>query len=86
MNEMNLWIWAALAMCIAVALCMLRCFRGAPGDRLVALEFVSVAITLQMMLLIEGFARSTFYDVPLTLAFLSFGGGMVFVRFLERWL
>jgi multicomponent Na+:H+ antiporter subunit F len=39
-----------------------------------------------MVLLAEGFNRPSFYDLPLTLALLSFGGGMVFARFLQRWL
>jgi multicomponent Na+:H+ antiporter subunit F len=86
MSAMNLWLWASVVMCIALALCLFQCFRGPAENRLVALEFASVIITLQLVLLIEGFARATFYDLPLTLAFLSFGGGLVFVRFLERWL
>jgi multicomponent Na+:H+ antiporter subunit F len=38
------------------------------------------------MLLAEGFGRLPFFDLALTLALLSFAGGLVFARFLERWL
>ena len=38
---------------------------------------------LILALLAEGFNRPEFIDVALALALLAFGGGMVFVRFLE---
>jgi len=38
------------------------------------------------MLLAHGFQRFPFYDIALAAALLSFGGGLVFIRFLERWL
>jgi len=41
---------------------------------------------LTLVLLAQGFDRSPFYDVPLTLAVLSVGGGLVFARFAQRWL
>ncbi|MGH9688766.1 MAG: MrpF/PhaF family protein, partial [Candidatus Acidiferrales bacterium] len=56
------------------------------SDRVVALEFGSCIVTLELVLLSEGFHRPSFYDLPLALALLSFGGGMVFARFLQRWL
>ncbi len=55
-------------------------------DRLVGLEGASVIATMTFMLLAEGFQRTAFYDLPLTLALLSFAGGLVFTRFLERWM
>jgi multicomponent Na+:H+ antiporter subunit F len=83
---MNFWLWSALALFLALLPCLYVCaFKPAP-DRLVALEFVSCIVTLQMVLLAEGFNRPSFYDLPLTLALLSFGGSMVFARFLQRWL
>ena len=39
-----------------------------------------------LMLLAHGFQRIPLYDIALAAALLSFGGGLVFVRFLERWL
>lgn len=83
---MNVWLWAALALLAAMLPCLLLCARGELEDRLVALEMGSVIVTLDLVLLAQGFGRSFFYDLPLMLAFLSFGGGMTFARFLERWL
>jgi multisubunit Na+/H+ antiporter MnhF subunit len=58
--------------------------RGSHMDALVALELTSVVITLVLLLLSEGFRRSTYTDVPLLLAGLSLVGGLVFARFLAR--
>jgi len=83
---MNYWLWSTVALMFALLPCLYICaFKPLP-DRLVALEFASCIITLQMVCLAEGFHRPSFYDLPLTLALLSFGGGMVFARFLQRWL
>ena len=81
----NVWLWGATALLIALIPCGITCFRGKALDRLVGLEMAGVVITLDLVLLAEGFHRLPFYDIPLTLAILSFGGGMVFARFLERW-
>jgi multisubunit Na+/H+ antiporter MnhF subunit len=83
---MNYWLWCAAVLLLALIPCIYICAVKAPPDRLVALEFASCIVTLEMVLLAEGFHRPSFYDLPLTLALLSFGGGMVFARFLQRWL
>lgn len=41
-------------------------------------------VTIAMVLFTVGFARSAFIDLPLTLAIMSFGGGLVFARFLGK--
>lgn len=82
----NVWLWGAAALMLALIPCGITVFRGTAADRLVGLEMAGVVITLDMVLLTEGFGRSILYDIPLALAMLSFGGGMVFARFLERWL
>ena len=83
---MNCWLWSALALLLALLPCLYVCAHKPPPDRLVALEFGSCIVTLELVLMAEGFRRPSFYDLPLTLAFLSFGGGMVFARFFQRWL
>lgn len=80
------WLWAATALLVCLVPCGITCFRGAAQDRLVGLEMAGVIISLDMLLFAQGFHRPSFYDLGLTLAVLSFGGGMVFARFLERWL
>ncbi|HEX3658375.1 MAG TPA: MrpF/PhaF family protein [Pirellulales bacterium] len=83
---MNVWLWAALALLTALIPCVVTCLRGELVDRLIGLEMAGVIVTLELILLAQGFHRSFFYDLPLMLAFLSFGGGMAFARFVERWL
>lgn len=83
---MNLWLWAAYVVLISLIPCGIACFRGDVGDRLVSLEFSGALVSIELILLCEGFNRSSFFDLPLTLALLSFGGGMVFARFVQRWI
>jgi multicomponent Na+:H+ antiporter subunit F len=60
------------------------CLRGSPERRLVGLEMTSVILTLAMVLFTVGMGRIPFIDLPLALAIMSFGGGLVFARFLEK--
>lgn len=85
-QPMNAWLWAAAGVLLALVGCLVVCFRGPTGDRLVGLEMTGALVTIELLLLCEGFNRPSFYDLPLTLALLSFGSGMVFARFLQRWL
>jgi multisubunit Na+/H+ antiporter MnhF subunit len=45
-----------------------------------------IIVVLSMVMMAEGYQRSIYLDIPLALAVLALGGGLVFVRFLERWL
>jgi multicomponent Na+:H+ antiporter subunit F len=60
------------------------CLRGSPERRLVGLEMTSLIVTIAMILFSVGFGRLIFIDLPLALAIMSFGGGLVFARFLEK--
>jgi multicomponent Na+:H+ antiporter subunit F len=81
----NAWLLAALALLAGLLPCALVCLRGDPVNRLVGLELAGVLDTLVLLLLAEGFQRSIYFDLALALALLSFAGGLVFARFLERW-
>jgi multisubunit Na+/H+ antiporter MnhF subunit len=83
---MNAWLWAALIMLPSFVPAGIVCFHGQTEDRLVGLEFTGVLVTFEMILLAEAFHRSIYFDLPLTLAFLAFGSGLVFARFVQRWL
>ncbi len=83
---MNVWLAGAAVLMFALIPCGIVVFRGEPTDRLVGLEMASMVEVLILMLLAQGFDRIPFYDVALALALLAFGGGLVFARFLERWL
>jgi multisubunit Na+/H+ antiporter MnhF subunit len=81
----NLWLIAAAGMVLCLVPCAVVCLRGEPLDRLVGLETAATISTLALMLLAAG-GRVPVFDLPLALALLSFTGGLVFTRFLERWM
>jgi multisubunit Na+/H+ antiporter MnhF subunit len=54
--------------------------------RLVAFYMAGVLITVLLILLTMAFHRMPMMDLALTLALMSFGGGIVFARFLARYL
>lgn len=81
---MNLWFIAGGAVVSALILCAGMCLRGSPERRLVGLEMTGMVITIGMVLFTVGSGRLILVDIPLTLAIMSFGGGLVFARFLEK--
>ena len=83
---MNGWLVAAGAMMICLIPCGVACLRGEIADRLVALEATGLIAALVLLLGAEGFHRQPFTDLAMALALLAFGGGLVFARFLERWM
>jgi multicomponent Na+:H+ antiporter subunit F len=58
--------------------------RGEPGERLVALQSLSVTLTVVLVLLAVGQDRPAYLDVPLILALVSLAGSLVFARFFGR--
>jgi multicomponent Na+:H+ antiporter subunit F len=81
----NVWLVAALVLILGLIPCGMVTLREAPMDRLVGLELASVIISLVLLLVAQGLHRPPFFDLALALALLSFAGGLVFARFLERW-
>ncbi len=81
---MNLWVLSGAAVSAALLPCADMCFRGAPERRLVGFELASILVVIAMILFTVGFGRSAFIDLPLTLALMSFGGTLVFARFLGK--
>jgi multicomponent Na+:H+ antiporter subunit F len=77
---------ATLALLAGLVPCGITCLRGDVVDRLVGLEMAGVVVTLVLLLLAQVFGRVVYVDLALALALLSFAGGMVFARFLERFL
>jgi multicomponent Na+:H+ antiporter subunit F len=73
-------------MLICLIPCGIACLRGDIADRLVGLEAGGLIAALILLLGAVGFHRQSFTDLALALALLSFGGGLVFARFLERWM
>jgi multicomponent Na+:H+ antiporter subunit F len=81
---MNLWLIAAAGVSATLIPCADMCLRGKPERRLVGLEMSSLVVTIALVLFTVGFGRTPFMDLPLALAIMSFGGGLVFVRFLGK--
>jgi multisubunit Na+/H+ antiporter MnhF subunit len=81
------WLAASFVLCAGLVPCALLALRAEnPFDRLVALEMASTLVSLALVTLAEAMQRPLFLDLALTQALLSFGGGLVFARVLERWL
>ena len=82
----NVWLIGAFLLMLGLVPCGIVAFTKDAANRLAGLEGGTVLLVLAMMLLAEGYHRSFLFDLALMMAVLSFGGGLVFARFLERWL
>jgi multicomponent Na+:H+ antiporter subunit F len=77
--------WVALVLVVAAAgPCLVGVCRGRPGERLVALQALSVTLTVVLVILAVGQDRPSYLDVPLILALVSLAGSLVFARFFGR--
>ena len=83
---MNSFVIAAIAMLVAIVPCGIAVVRGTVMAALVAYEAISSIAVMVLILLAEGFKRSGEFELGVLLALLLFGSGLVFARFLERWL
>jgi multisubunit Na+/H+ antiporter MnhF subunit len=83
----NAWLGGTLALSLGLLPCAAVALRADDAmERVVALEMASALLTLALVMLSEAMQRPLFLDLALTQALLSFGGGLVFARFFERWL
>ena len=81
---MNAWLIAGAAVSASLLPCADMCLRGTPERRLVGMEMTGMIVVIAMVLFTIGFDRPPFIDLPLALAILSFGSGLVFARFLGK--
>jgi multisubunit Na+/H+ antiporter MnhF subunit len=81
----NAFVWAALGLCVGYFPLLYVVARRRPIDGLVALELGGVLLVLVLLCLAEGFHRSFGYSVAIVAAVMSWIGGLVFARFLGRW-
>ena len=81
---MNGFVVAASAMLIALIPCGVVLVCGKTMEAVVAFEAISAIVVVVLILLAEGFRRSGEFELPVHLAVLVFGSGLVFVRFLGR--
>ena len=84
---MNIWLIGATALLAGLVPCGWVLLRARLTDALVGLELGSTVVTVVLVLLAEGFHRSSYFTLPLVLAALTFVGTLVYIRFLgDRWL
>ena len=81
---MNVWELASQITMLALLPLAWMAMRGDARHRLVAFYMGGVVVTILFMLLTMAFDRMPMMDLAITLALMSFGGGIVFARFFER--
>ncbi len=77
---------AAVAMLAALLPAGIVLCRGDLAAAVVAFEFITAVIVMVLALLAQAFQRSSLFELPIILAVLMFGSGLVFIRAMERWL
>jgi multisubunit Na+/H+ antiporter MnhF subunit len=83
---MNAFAIAATALLAGYVPLLWIAMRRRPIDGLLALEAGGVLLVLVLLCLAEAFHRSFEYAVAIVAAVMAWIGGMVFARFLGRWL
>ena len=82
---MNPWLIASAALLLAIVPCGVAAFRGSAMERLLGLEMAGIVEAMFLVTFAIALNQPNFLDLALTMALLTFGGGLVFARFLERW-
>jgi multisubunit Na+/H+ antiporter MnhF subunit len=80
------FVAAAIAMLVAIIPAGIVLYRGELAASVVAYEFITSVVVIVLALLAQGFRRPSLFELPILLAVLMFGSGLVFVRAMERWL
>jgi multisubunit Na+/H+ antiporter MnhF subunit len=80
------FVAAAIAMLAATVPAGIVLCRADAGSALVAYEFISAVVVMVLALLAQAFQRSSLFELPVLLAVLMFGSGLVYIRAMERWL
>jgi multisubunit Na+/H+ antiporter MnhF subunit len=80
------FIAAAIAMLICLIPAGIVIARSDLPEAVVAYQFITAVVVMVLALLAQAFQRSSLFELPVLLALLMFGGGLVFVRVIERWL
>lgn len=78
------FVIAAIVMLVALIPCGIVVVRGSAVEALVAFEAISAVVVIVLVLLSEGFRRSGEFELPVILAVLMYGSGLVYARFLGQ--
>lgn len=77
---------AATVLIVALLLPGYVCVRARALDAIVALELIGATTTVVLLCLAEGYHRGVYFNVALIGAGVTWIGGLVYVRFLARYL
>jgi multisubunit Na+/H+ antiporter MnhF subunit len=81
----NAFAWAATALLVGYAPLGWIAVRRRPIDGLLAVEMGGILLVLVLVCLAEAFHRSFEYGVAIVAVVMTWIGGLVFARFLGRW-
>jgi multisubunit Na+/H+ antiporter MnhF subunit len=82
----NAFVIAAILMLMGVVPCGIVVWRSTVMEAVVGYQAISSIVVMVLVLLAVGFGRLGELELPIVLAVLLFGSGLVFVHALERWL
>lgn len=82
---MSAFLWAGLGLLVAASPNLLVLARSEAIEAVVAYEVLSSVAVMLLVVIPQGLGRSGEFELPVLLALLLFGSGMVFVKALERW-
>jgi len=77
---------AAIAMLICLIPAGIVIARDDLPAAVVGYQFITAVVVMVLALLAQAFQRPSLFELPVLLAMLMFGSGLVFVRAMERWL
>ena len=83
---MNAFLLAGTVLLGLIVLPGIVCVRARPIDGAVALQLSGTLVTTALLALAEGYHRGIYFSVALVAALVSWIGGLVFARFLGRFL
>ena len=77
---------AAIAMLVCLVPAGIVVARDDLASAVVGYEFITSVMVMVLALMAQAFQRPGLFELAVVLALLMFGGGLVFVRAMERWL
>jgi multisubunit Na+/H+ antiporter MnhF subunit len=80
------FVVTAIVMLVAMVPAGVVLCRGDLPASVVAYEFIASVAVMVLVLLAQAFRRPAEFELPVLMAVLLFGSGLVFVRTIERWL
>jgi hypothetical protein len=80
------FVVAAVGLLVCLVPIGVTAARGSTMDAVVAYQGASSIMVMALILLPQGFLRTGLFEFPVLTAVLLLGGGIVFVRLVERYL